>query len=136
VDHYSDSGLTLYLLERIGETDWNLLDLTAGVAPQVQASLPAGEYFLVVEEFGNDGFTLNYSLTLLTDEPRGDAYEVDNWANSATPMIMGVNQDHHSIDPVADQDWAEFTLAQEREINLRATPSTGALRLYLLRYGY
>jgi hypothetical protein len=135
VDHHGGSGLALYLLERITETDWNLLDITIGISPLVQASLPAGEYFLVVDQFGTQDFTQNYSLSFSTDAPRGDAYEVDNWANSATPMLMDVDQDHHSIDPVGDQDWGVFTLAEEREIRLRATTSVGELRLYLLRHG-
>jgi hypothetical protein len=68
-----------------------------------------------------------------TSTPTPDAFEPDNSSEEAKPIVSGVQQ-VHSIQPVGDEDWAVFTLAQLSDVIMRTSgPSGGDTLLWLYR---
>jgi hypothetical protein len=79
-------------------------------------ALPAGTYFVRVDEFGNNATIANYNLSLqVVSHAIGDAYEPDDTAAQAVPLTPGVPQTHN-IQPASDGDYTRFSLSQPSEV--------------------
>lgn len=129
----ASSEILLYLLT-LDEEGWHLLDIEGGRNPALEAHLMPDIYYLVAEEWGNDALVPHYQLSLNTAPHTGDPYEIDNWAQVATPLTLGVWSQGHSINPVTDQDWFVFTLPRRTEVNVRANSDGPDIALYLLHH--
>jgi hypothetical protein len=84
------------------------------------ASLPAGTYYVKVQEYGNngtiDGYTLFLDITTPTLPP--DAYESDDTAG-ASKTISDNETQNRDIHVAGNEDWARFTLTQNSDVLVR-----------------
>ncbi len=75
-------------------------------------ALPAGTYYVKIDEYGNNDEIASYNLALTVVGACGDAYEQDDswgqarWIGQGTPQA-------HSITPVGDADWVKLALITE-----------------------
>ena len=60
----------------------------------------------------------------------GDSYEPDDDSTGANPISNGETQTH-SIEPVGDQDWVTFTLANQSSVTLETIGQSGDTRMWL-----
>jgi hypothetical protein len=91
--------------------------------------LPAGTYFVSVEDFGNNNTITSYSMSLIA-EPCPDSFEPDNNAFESTILVPGVPQ-AHNISPIGDQDWYYFNLTGQSAITLSTSGVAGDTRMWL-----
>jgi methionine-rich copper-binding protein CopC len=109
---YTDpSGAALAVSEDDGEGAYSLLDYGCS-----GTLLTPGTYHARVNEAGDDALIPAYQLSLRLTYC-ADAYEPDNWYDSASTLTSGVPQDH-SLDPLGDQDWAVFIVDGPSAITL------------------
>jgi len=114
-----DSGLTEieYNDDAIG--GWSYIDRVCGVD-----ALPAGTYYVKVDEFGARYEIPSYDITLNVSPCGEDSYEPDDSPGEANWIFDGSSQTH-SIMPVGDEDWVKFDLASESGITLETSGPSG-----------
>ena len=100
----------------------------------LRASLPAGTYYLKVQERGNNGTLRSYTLRASwTSAPiAADAYEADN-SMAAAKVIRNGQTQRRSIHLAGNVDWAKFTVGSRgaRDVRLQTSGSSGDTQLYL-----
>ena len=89
--------------------------------------LPAGTYYVAIDEYGNDNAIPEYEISLTAtacDPPvTPDSYEPDNSPAQAKAISSGIPQDHN-IAPATDVDWMIFTLGAPAAVTLETTGTT------------
>jgi peptidyl-Asp metalloendopeptidase len=95
--------------------------------------LPAGTYYVKVDEYNNDDTIASYNLAL-TLTPCDDIYEPDNNSSQAISITSG-NPQVHSIQPANDQDWVTFTLDSNSTVALETSGGSGDTRMWLYDNG-
>jgi M6 family metalloprotease-like protein len=103
----SGSGLIEYDDDDAALDYYSLIDRECEVD-----ALPAGTYFVMVDDYNNDNVIPAYQLDLTVTAcggTVGDTYEDDDVWSDANPITSGELQDH-SIVPLGDVDWVTFTL--------------------------
>ncbi|QQS54894.1 MAG: hypothetical protein IPM89_03375 [Candidatus Competibacteraceae bacterium] len=110
---------------------------TAGTAVTLTASPVSGSIFAgwsgACSGTGACTVTLNAAQSVtatFNTGGGGDAYEPDNSSGQAKLIGAGATQTH-SIDPVGDQDWVTFTLAQASGVVLETAGTAGDTELWL-----
>ncbi|MBM4382229.1 MAG: matrixin family metalloprotease [Deltaproteobacteria bacterium] len=84
-------------------------------------ALPAGTYYVRVDEFGNNSAIASYNLSLqVVTHAIGDAYEPDDTASQAVPLAPGAPQ-AHSLRPANDGDYTRFSLSQPAEVAIETS---------------
>ncbi len=63
-----------------------------------------------------------------------DPFEPDDRSQQATSIISG-NSQTHSINPVGDEDWLTFTLADDSGVTIETSGSSGDTRMWLYDSG-
>jgi len=111
--------------------------------------LPAGTYYVKVQEYGQDAIVGEYFITLNlstwtptvtptftvtpTNTVTGDIYEYDNDYLNAKEIYNGIPQTH-SIMPAGDYDWVKFTITNQSVVVVQTsgngTSGNTVLRLY------
>jgi hypothetical protein len=97
-------------------------------------SLPAGTYYIRVQEKGNNGtipaYTLKASWTVAPI--RADAYEPDNTRLAARTIRNGQTQ-NRSIHEAGNLDWAKFTVGSRgaRNVRIETSGTAGDTELFL-----
>ncbi len=121
-----DSGLTeIAFNDDGGEGTFSYIEHTA---------LPSGTYYIKVDEYNNNDEIESYDVSLTAtpteDENAGDAYEPDDEWTEATP-ISDEQVQTHSIFPVGDVDWVQFTLDTASDVVIETSGQSGDTRLWL-----
>ena len=94
-------------------------------------ALPAGTYYVKVDEFGNNETIANYNLSLqVVYHNVGDVYEPDGNAAQAVPISSGFPQTH-SIRPGNDGDYTRFSLSEPSEVVIETSGASGDTRMWL-----
>jgi len=73
----------------------------------------------------NTGNNCSSGVQIIVAGTAGDSYEPDNNSTQATVIANGSSQDNHSILPSDDEDWIEFTIAQQSEIVVQTSGNGG-----------
>jgi hypothetical protein len=99
-------------------------------------ALPAGSYYVKVDEFGDneaiDSYALDLTVTPCPCNP--DAFESDNSSAQAKPIASGIPK-NHSICPIGDEDWSTFTLGGDAAVVLGTSGVSGDTRMWLYDSG-
>jgi len=91
--------------------------------------LPAGTYFVKIDEFNDDDVIDNYTINLIA-APCPDSFEPDNNSAEASLIEPGAPQ-AHNISPIGDDDWVTFTLNVPSEVMLETSGASGDTRMWL-----
>lgn len=100
----------------------------------IKAFLDPGEYYVRIEEYGQnatiDNYTLSFDAMPLSD--LADSYEADDTAQQATTLPTNGTAQTHSIHHPDDVDWYTFTLAEDSRVVLETDGVAGDtyMRLY------
>ncbi|MGB5686861.1 MAG: hypothetical protein WBM35_13690 [Candidatus Electrothrix sp.] len=94
------------------------------------SELDAGTYYAKIEDSSNNDENDSYNFTIRTSLSNGDAQEPDNLYSDAGYIYPGVPQ-RHSIIPANDNDWIQFTLSAEDNIELTTSGLVGGLGISL-----
>lgn len=96
-------------------------------------SLAPGTYYVKIDEYGNNDTIANYSLRVTATPvgPASDQYEDDNTASRATPIRIDGTAQTHTIHTGSDVDWVKFTLAQQSNVVIETSGSSGDTRMWL-----
>jgi pimeloyl-ACP methyl ester carboxylesterase len=82
-------------------------------ADSLPTLLPAGTYYIKVQEYNNDGIVPAYTLTTSWTEASSgitpDSYEADDSASTAKTITNGVTQ-NRNIHVAGNVDWVKFTV--------------------------
>ncbi len=125
-----DTTMTLYILDTNGAVtpvEFNddggagfhsLIDRQCGVD-----ALPAGTWFVQINDFGDNGEIPAYTMSLTTAQCP-DAYEPDGVSTQATLLEPGLPQVHNIV-PVGDADWYTFAISFDSAVTLETTDSAG-----------
>ena len=92
---------------------------------------------LVLDNLSGDDGDLNYiefQVDWEVSDP-GDSYEPDNSAADAWPHPLNFTSGFRSIDPIGDQDWIKFTLAELSDVIVETIGIAGDTRLWLYDSG-
>ena len=129
-----DTLLTLYAStdteNRIAYDD----DSGNGRFSRLQTYLEPGEYYIAINEYGDNSTIENYSLAV-TAEPLSqlkDAYEPDDSYTEATEISLGVDYTHNIHKPT-DKDYSKFTISEDSRVVIETWGEEGGntvLRLY------
>lgn len=93
--------------------------------------LPAGTYYVKIDEYGNNDELAAYNLSLSVNYlGEGDGYEPDNTVATARAIASGLPQTR-SLAPVGDQDYAVFTLSTPSEVVIETSGLSGDTRMWL-----
>ena len=92
--------------------------------------LDPGTYYAKVEDSSNNDENESYNFTIRTSSANGDTFEPDNVYSDAGYIQPGVPQ-QHSIIPANDNDWIQFTLSAEDNIELSTSGLNGGLAIEL-----
>lgn len=124
-----DAGLNEIEFDDDGGGDlFSVIDRTCGVD-----SLPAGTYFVEIDEFGDNAEigTYNLAVTAAACPCIPDSFEPDGTSGQASSISSGIPQ-AHSICPASEEDWATFTLAQTSQVMLETSgPEASDTRMWL-----
>ena len=103
-----------------------------GYFSKIDTVLGAGTYTLTVTESSSNADIREYWLSLQTESPPAvDIYEPDDIPTSASFIAANTTQTAHSILPIADEDWATFTLPERSHVLLGTAASTGDTSMWL-----
>ncbi|MFW9997794.1 MAG: PPC domain-containing protein, partial [Candidatus Odinarchaeota archaeon] len=86
--------------------------------------LPAGTYYILVEEYGNDAAINHYNISLVTGKIAGDSYEPDNSFRHATAIELNSTQ-NHSIIPANNSDYYWFELNEYSMVTIETSGLEG-----------
>ncbi|MDD1755520.1 MAG: clostripain-related cysteine peptidase [Methanomassiliicoccales archaeon] len=121
---YEESGSNLYLIDSDDDTGQGLFSRLA------ESDLPAGTYFINVEEYYNndeiDAYYLNLSSYSLVD-----VYEPNDDYQHATDLQAGGEQMHSIGDSGQDVDWFQFELYSDSSVYVETYGPEGDTQLYL-----
>lgn len=121
---YVSSGGNLNELDYDDDTGTGLFSLIT------RNDLPAGDYYVKVDEYGNDKEIPSYQL-LLESFQSDDAYEPDGEYSSATALVPGQEQWHSIGQDGNDVDWFSFDLAAPSDVTLETYGTEGDTQLLL-----
>ncbi len=94
-------------------------------------ALPAGTYYVEIDEYGNNDLIANYNLDLqVLYIGFGDAFEPDGSEAQASTISSGVPQTH-SISPANDRDYVSFSLSTPSEVVIETSGASGDTRMWL-----
>lgn len=97
----------------------------------IRRTLPAGRYYVKVDEYLNNNEISSYTLSLNhAGAGGGDSFEPDNNANSAKLITSGTVQTR-SISPANDDDYARFTLTSTSDVTITTNGSSGDTEMWL-----
>jgi len=92
-------------------------DDAVGLCPRLRLNLGAGTYFLVINEFLDDG-TVNYTLSITCEPPAPSETEPNEDPSQATPMVCG-DLFAGEINPAGtDVDFFSFTVAARSVVTI------------------
>jgi hypothetical protein len=94
------------------------------------SELDPGTYYAKVEDSSNNDENESYNFTIRTSVSNGDTLEPDNVYLNAGYIQPDVPQ-RHSIIPANDNDWVQFTLSAEDNIELSTSGLVGGLGIVL-----
>ncbi|MDD1743779.1 MAG: clostripain-related cysteine peptidase, partial [Methanomassiliicoccales archaeon] len=97
---------------------------------RISIALPAGTYYIMVREYGQNREIDSYQL-LITMPLQADAYEPDNDHAQASTIALDSMQLHSIGDGGADVDWISFTLATTQSVRIETTGESGDTRIWL-----
>ena len=94
----------------------------------ITASLTPGTYYVEVQEFGDNGVILNYTLSVTALLP--DAYEPDDTAPQASVIPSDGTLQYHSFHVGNDIDWAQFTIAEPGNVTITTAGPAGDTEMW------
>lgn len=93
--------------------------------------LPAGRYYVKIDEYGNNNVIASYDISLATSKCLSpDRYEPDDSSTQATLITNGETQ-NHNIFPADEFDWLYFTLDAPSAVTLETSGPSGDTRMWL-----
>lgn len=97
-----------------------------------RTNVPAGTYYALIDEYGNDAAIPSYQLSLQATllGTSGDDFEPDDQADRAKKISAGERQ-IRSIGRAGDLDYAYFSLTQPSEVVIETSGTSGDTRMWL-----
>jgi hypothetical protein len=135
IETWGTSGDTrIWLYEEHG-SDFSLIDADDDTGEGLfsrlaMTDLPAGTYFIDVEEYYNDEEIASYYLNLSTFS-MVDSFEPNDDYLHATQITAGQEQVHSIGDGGQDEDWFQFELQAESDIHIETSGYSGDTQLFL-----
>ena len=137
LETYGESGDTRMWLYDSSLSELEFSDDYSGLFSYIDRlcdvdALPAGTYYVKVDEFDGDEEIASYDLSF-NAEPCSvvsDLYEPDNSSGEANEITNGSPQTH-SLYPAGDVDWVTFTLTAESAVILETSGGSGDTRMWL-----
>ncbi len=117
----------------VGYDDDSGPDLYSQIDRSGSQALPAGRYYVRVNEFGGNDLLSSYSLRVFVTPSRGDAFEVDDTPDQAKAIATDGTAQVHNFHAGTDVDWATFFLAGLANVTIQTTGVRGGdaeLRLF------
>lgn len=99
-----------------------------GACSKIETSLPAGTYYVKIQDYDNDDIIPAYSVELTV--LGGDSYENDNTYTAANYIKSGETQ-VHSIFPMTDIDWVKFDVTTASNVDIKTGGTSGDTIMYL-----
>ena len=121
---YEQQGDNLYEIDSDDDTGEALFSMITC------NDLPAGEYYVKVEEYYNDHEISGYQLNL-TSFSSNDDFEPDGDHLHATSLVPGAAQWHSIGDGGDDVDWFTFQLGSGSEVSLETYGAEGDTQMFL-----
>jgi hypothetical protein len=100
-----------------------------GACSKIEQMLPAGTYYVKIQDYENDAVIPEYYVSLTVFGP--DSYENDNTYTSAKYITNGETQ-IHSIFPMTDVDWVKFDVTTPSYVDIKTNgDSSGDTEMWL-----
>ena len=129
---YDGQGGVIEVNDDFGGTKHSTIERTrAGGDP-----LPAGTYFVSIEEAGQDAEIGSYGVSLATESyPGPDSFEPDDSAQQAVATTPSPQSRAQTLSPAGDKDYSVFSLGELSEVSIQAIGVFGSaneVELWLL----
>lgn len=125
---YGDTRLWLYGADGV-EIAFDDDGGTGGFSMIYADELPAGTYYIKVDEYGGDDLVASYAIDV-RQTAAIDAYEPDGDSSQAKPIAVGETQ-IRSLHPAGDQDCLVLAINAPGSIVIETTGESGDTVLYL-----